>query len=375
VPYRDFFVEYPPGAFVVFTPPALLPDGWYLHAFKASMALFGLAMLFVAGLVLARLGAGACRLYGTLFALALTPLAVGPVLLNTYDLWPALLVAAGLAALLYGRDVLSFGLLGAAFAAKLYAIALLPLFCLWLWRRDRSLARPLAGLGVVSLALVAPFAMLGWGGLVDSVDAQAGRGLQIESPPAAFLLAAHRLGTYEAEVTAGATAALSRDMAGGLPDALVIAATLAQVAAVALVALLFARGRPEGERLVLAAAATLAGFLAFTRFLSPQYVIWLLPVVPLVAGRSGVAAAVALGAALVLGRLWFFHYRDVFGLDGIVWLVVLRDGLLAGLYGVLVVALLRTKTPSSSNSVAQEPLRSSSARGTAVVDAAERRSR
>ena len=58
VPYRDFFVEYPPGGFLVFTPPpALLPDGWYLHAFKVLMALVGLATLVVVRLILARLGA------------------------------------------------------------------------------------------------------------------------------------------------------------------------------------------------------------------------------------------------------------------------------------------------------------------------------
>ena len=223
VPYRDFFVEYPPGGFLVFTPPALLPDGWYLHAFKVLMAVVGLATLVVVGLILARLGASTRRLYAAVLAVAAAPLVVGPVSLNTYDAFPALLVAASLAALLWRRDSVAFALLGVAFAAKLYAAALVPLFAVWLWRTGRPLARPLVAFAVAALVLVGPFALLGWDGLVESVRAQAGRGLQIESLGAAVLLAAHRLGVYDAEVVRGSTAALTRDLDGALPDALAFA--------------------------------------------------------------------------------------------------------------------------------------------------------
>jgi uncharacterized membrane protein len=119
----------------------LLPDEAYRHAFKVLMALVGLATIVVAALILARLGASGRRLYGTLAALALVPLALGPVSLNTYDGWPALLVAGAVAALLYGRSTLAFALLGLAVTAKLYPAALLPLFCVFVWRH--GLRRPL----------------------------------------------------------------------------------------------------------------------------------------------------------------------------------------------------------------------------------------
>jgi hypothetical protein len=367
IPYRDFFVEYPPGGFLVFTPPALLPDGWYLHAFKVLMALVGLATLLVIGLIAVRLGASDRGLYGVVLAVAASPVIVGPVLLNTYDAFPALLVAGSLAALLWRRDTLAFALLGVAFAAKLYALALLPLFGVWLWRNGRSLRLPLAAFGAAVLVLVAPFAVLGWDGLVESVRAQAGRGLQLESLGGALLLAADRVGLYEAEVVRGSTAALSRDLDGALPDALAVASSVAQVAAVALVLVLFLRGHATDRRLVVGTAATLAGFLAFARFVSPQYLVWLVPVVPL----AGIAAAVVLGVALLLGRLWFFHYRELFAVGGIAWLVVARDLLLLVLYGLL----LRTMIPSSSKTVRQEPLWRSRANGTAVVEGSERLSR
>jgi uncharacterized membrane protein len=353
----------------------LLPEEAYRHAFKALMALVGLGLLIVTALILVRLGASLPRLYGALAALALAPVVLGPVSLNTYDAWPALLVAGALCALLYERPTLAFGLLAFAVTAKLYPITLLPLFCLAVGLK--RLTAPLAAFGAVVAVLFGPFALLGWDGLWDSLEAQAQRSLQLESLGGALLAAADRLGLYDATIVIGSTAALSRDLAGSLPDGLAVASSVLQAAAVFGVAWLFARGPSGGERLVAAAAATLAGFLAFSRFISPQYLVWLLPLVPLVAPPAGIMATVLLGGAMLLGQLWFFHYRDLFALEGVVWLVVARDLLLVALYGVLVAAVLRLRTtiPSSSSTVDHSPLASSRASGTAAVEGAERRSR
>jgi hypothetical protein len=375
IPYRDVFVEYPPGAFVVLTPPALLPEEAYRHAFKALMALVGLATLLVAALILVRLGVRPRRLYAVLIALAAAPLALGPVSLNTYDAWPALLVAAALCALLYTRPTLGFALLGLAVTAKLYPLALLPLFCLA--AGPRRLLRPLLAFGAVVLAVMGPFTLVGWDGLWDSLDAQAGRSLQVESLGGAILLGADRVGIYDADVVGGSTAAVSRDLAGTLPDALAAASSGLVVVGVLLVLWLAARGGTDGERLVAATAASVAAVLACAKFISPQYLVWLVPLVPLVAPPFGLAASLTLGAAMVLGQLWFFHYRELFAVEGIVWLVVARDVLLVALYGVLAAAVfrLRTKTPSSSSTVRHSLLWRSRPRGIAAVDGVERRSR
>jgi hypothetical protein len=375
IPYRDVFVEYPPGAFVVLTPPALLPDEAYRHAFKLLMAVVGLATLVVAALSLVRLGARTRRLYGTLVALSLAPLALGPVSLNTYDAWPALLVAGALCAVLYARPTLGFALLGLAVTAKLYPLALLPLFCFAVgWRR---LLRPLPAFGAVVIAVFAPFALLGSDGLRESFDAQVERSLQVESLGGAVLLAADRIEIYDADVVGGSTAAVSRDLAGSLPDVLATISSGALLVAVLLVLWLVARTAIDAERLVAGTAATVAGVLAFAKFISPQYLVWLVPLVPLVAAPFGLAASVLIAAAMVLGQLWFFHYRELFAVEGIVWLVVARDALLLAVYGALAVAVfrLRTKMPSSSNTVRHPPLRSSRPSGIAAVEGVERRSR
>jgi uncharacterized membrane protein len=338
LPYRDVFVEYPPGAFAVFMPPAVLPAGDYNFAFKSLMAVCGLAALFAVVLALASLGVRGRDLYLTAGLFALSPIAVGPISLNTYDLWPAALTAGALAALIRRRDLLAFGLLGLAVTAKIYPLALVPIALVFVWtRRGRRRAlEALAVLVAVALAVVVPFAVLAPSGLWDSFDAQAARGLQIESLGAALLLAAHRLGLYDATVVRGATGAATRDLAGSLPDALATLLSVLQLVAVAAVWFLFARGPRTPERLVNASAAAAAGFLVFNRFISPQYLVWLIPL--LLLARSP-PATFLLAAALVLAQIWFFHYRDVFGLDAIVWLVVARDLGLVALYALLLARL------------------------------------
>jgi len=76
--------------------------------------------------------------------------------------------------------------------------------------------------------------------------------------------------------------------------------------------------------------------------LSPQFLIWLVPLVPLVAGRVGVAAAAFLGAALVTTHLWFPRgYWDMVALEWEGWLVLARNLVLVALAIVLVVATAR----------------------------------
>jgi len=373
LPYRDVFVEYPPGAFAVFLPPAALPGGDYNFAFKSLMALCGLAALLAVVLALLSMGARSARLYGAAALFALSPIALGPICLNTYDLWPAALTVGALAALLRRREALGFGLLGLAVSAKLYPLVLVPLAVVHVWvhaGRRRALQALAVLLGAV-LAVVLPFAVLAPGGLWDSLHAQSSRGLQIESAGAAVLLAAHRLGLYEATVVHGATGAASRDLSGSLPDALATTLFVLQLVAVAVVWLVYLRGPKTAERLVLASVAGVAGFLAFNRFISPQYLVWLLPLVLLVPSGAGLVAIALLALSMTLGQIWFFHYSHVFQLDGIVWLVVARDALLIALY-VLLLVRLKTSTPSSEKTSRQWGLRRTRAIPFAVARGSQR---
>jgi uncharacterized membrane protein len=333
VPYRDFFMEYPPGALAVFLPPQVFGSNHYNAAFKTLMTLCGAATIVVLALLLVRLGATRGRLWSALALFALSPIALGPISLNTYDAWPALLTVVALALLLAALPAAAFAVLGLAFAAKVYPVVLVPPALVYVWRTvgRRAASWSLAAFVVVAAVVVVPFLALAPHGLAESFRAQAARALQVESFFGSLLGVADRLGWYGAHVVHRTGHAISYDLTGTLPRVLAGISSAAQLAAVLLVAWLYWRGRDEPQRLASAFAAAVAGFLAFTRFFSPQYLVWLVPLVVLLQPLEWLLT----GAALVLAQVWFFHYRDVFALGGYIWLVALRDVLMVALFVVL----------------------------------------
>jgi hypothetical protein len=339
VPYRDFALEYPPGALPVFVLPALgdVDAETFRVRFETLMAFFGEVILGCLGITLVALGAGTRRLLGVLGFAALAPLALGPVVLSRFDLWPVALVAAALAALVTGRLRLGHLVLGAAVAAKLYPAVLAPLAVAYVWRREgRREAFVCAGVlaGVVALVFL-PFVALAPDGVWDSVWNQASRPLQIESLGSGLLLAAHH--AFGTGVTMEPSHG-SQNLAGTGPDVLAVAQTILQAAALLAVWILFARGRAGRERLLLASASALVAFVALGKVLSPQFLLWLIPIVPLVSGRRGLIASLLLGAALVLTQLWFpYRYWDLaLGFAAFPsWLVLVRDLVLVALLALL----------------------------------------
>jgi hypothetical protein len=343
VPYRDFAVEYPPGALPVFAIPALGDPSseTFRVRFEALMAFFGQAMIVALAVALVALGASRRWLLGGLAFVALAPVLLGPVVLSRFDLWPAALTAAALCALVTGRFRLGHVALGAAAAAKLYPVVLAPLAVIYVWKREgRREALLCAGLMLAVVAVVfAPFVVVAPGGVWDSIWNQASRPLQIESLGASALLVAHHVvGTGVTMETSHG----SQNLAGTAPDVLAVLQTLLQLAALVATWILFARGPASRERLLLATAAALVAFIALGKVLSPQFLIWLIPVIPLVAGRRGLIASALLATALILTQLWFpYRYWDLalgFGtLES--WLVLVRDLVLVTLLAAVIVPL------------------------------------
>lgn len=342
VPYRDFRPEYPPAALPVFALPSLVAPDRYERAFEWLMAVCGAAAIVFVAVSLAALRAGRTRLPAALAFAALWPLALGSVVPTRFDLWPAALTAGALAALLAGRLRLGAGALGLAAAAKLYPAVLAPLVAVWIWRRHgrrAALACSAAFAGVLAAAFL-PFAALAPDGLAASLGRQLSRPLQIESLGASLLVSLHHVAGLDVEM-AGSHG--SQNVAGGLGDAVGAAATVVQLLVLVAIWIAFARGPATAERLVRFSALALVAFVALGKVLSPQFLIWLAPVVPLVAGRRGLAASGLLAAAFLLTHAWFpFRYWDYAReFDGTVTALVLARDLV--LVALLVVLARRSK--------------------------------
>ena len=313
VPYRDFNVDYPPGSLPVFVLPAYFGD--YASAFQWVMAACGVALVGVLAFV---------RREAAYYA-ALAPLLVGSLILSRFDLWPALLLTAALGAFVAGRDSIGWAFLGAAVAAKLWPLVVVPPALLWSVRRGHGRSA-FTGLAVAAVAFV-PFAVIAPHGVWDMLSSQGSRPLQVESLGGALLTT---FGHPTVATTHG-----SQNLAGhgAFGAALSVVGTMAVIATW----IAFARGPATRDRFVRYAAAAVCAFVAFDKVLSPQYLLWLIPLVPLVRGLRGLAAALLLTAACVLTQVWFPQRYFAYAFDfDLAWVVLLRDLVFVALLVVLV---------------------------------------
>jgi hypothetical protein len=342
VPYRDFPVEYPPAALPVFVLPAIGEGDSleYDRRFEGLMAGLGVACVLLVAAVSASFWAP--------LLVGISPLLLGSVVLSRFDLWPAALTIAAVALLVAGRFRLASGMLGLATAAKLYPAVLAPIAIAHVWRtRGRREALICASLVLgVFAAVVLPFAVISPGGVWHALWVQAGRPLQLESLGASFLLVAHQV--FGVGLTMESSHG-SQNLAGGAADTLAVISTAVQVVALVAIWVWYARGPANRDRLLAACAAAVCAFVAFGKVLSPQFLIWLIPLVPLVRGRRGLAASGVLAAALVVTQLWFpsRYWELALEFDAAAsWLVFVRDLLLVGLTVLLARAV---REPSRSS--------------------------
>jgi hypothetical protein len=347
VPYRDFHVEYPPAALVAFALPAAASTGdrGYRIWFELLMGLCGAGILVATAAVASRLGSAV--LPAVVFVGA-GILALAPVTLGHFDLWPALLLSAALAALLHGRRGASGVLLGVAVAAKVYPVVAAPLVVAWLWRTHgrRAALRWTAVAVAAAAACFLPFFALAPHGVVSSITGQANRPLQLESSASAALLALHQVAGLALGV---AFSHSSANLGGRSGDAAATLTTVAELATLAALLVGFARARRSERDIVLAALAAVLAFVALGKVFSPQFLLWLVPLAPLAGGALAVTASALVGSAVILTRLYFpGRWHDLILFEALpTWLLVARDLVLLALLALLVAWAVRRPTATS----------------------------
>ena len=337
VPYRDFTLEYPPGALPVLLAAGPADHG-YFDRFRALMLALDAGAIVLLVVALSRAAAHARDLAAGVLVLGTLPLTLPPDLVTQrFDLWPAFLVLLALVGLLYGCRTLGLAALSLGAVAKLYPLALVPLALLT--RRGREhVRRDVAVVAGVALALVLPFALVAPRGVGHVGWLLVRRPLHVESLGGSILLVAHRLGVYKPTIYL--SFAGSWDLAGPAAKAVAVVGSLAEAAALVGVWFLFARG-PRGPRqLLLAFAAVVVGFVTFGKVLSPQYLVWVAAAAPLALGRVRLFALAATVAAALLTRyIYVDGYDDLLRAGGVSWVMLARNLVLVALFCSLAVEL------------------------------------
>jgi hypothetical protein len=346
-PYIDFPFEYPPLSFLFFLAP--MKDGtWATYAtwFTAEMIGVCMASAAVVTLTAMRIWAGLARPLGVAGAFALAVALAGGISVNRFDPAVGLVIALSILAMTYGRTLLAAAAIGLGFAIKLVPIVLLPLALILAPPRRKVAAVVVALAAAVSPFL--PFLMRSGGAFNAAIAGQSDRGLQLESVAATpyLLWGALQRGTVDVVVPPGGSLAV--EAPGTQVTAQLLPAAVLVLLVVAYAAVWHARRlmRTDAEWISPAALSALLAFMCADKVLSPQHLLWVLPLIALCLlcnHRAFRLAAVLLLAAVALTQLEFpaFYYRlqDLETLPVVV--VAVRNLLLALALAILVVTMWR----------------------------------
>ena len=279
LPYRDFAVEYPILAFPLFLIPRLFASrrDHYRRFFAVEMLLFDAAIVF---LIFVRVrnaeGVRPALLRVAWYSLSLAFLWILPI--SRYDLAPTALAFAGAIFWTSGRGFLGGVAAGIGALMKIFPglIALPPLVS-----GEFRLRGWLAFAGTLTAGFAVWFG-LGGSGVATSLGYHLNRGLEIGSVASNGLIL-WSLASGKPLSTAFRHTCSELDS----PGANAVAAWSTAVLGVVLVFVLI-RFRHAGMRDGLRfSGAMILAFIVCGKVLSPQYVLWMLPFVAVLEGRTG----------------------------------------------------------------------------------------
>jgi hypothetical protein len=324
LPYRDQGIEYPPLSVPVLIAPIYVDDSTqgFVDGFMWEMLVFDLAIVVLIAMalpgdterVLSAVGiytAGVVILSGVVLSPSLID--TGPLALQRFDLVPALFVLAAVLARDRARSATWSGLLSIGTAIKAFPLFLYPA----LLRGERNLRRVVVA-GAIPLLLCAVAVLVMGDEFGSAITYHTQRALQVESVGATFFEIDHLLGTGGISTVTG-HGGFEIDASG---------ATAARWILVVVGATIYLwvvingwRSRATNLQLV---TALLAVMVVFAPVLSPQFLLWILPVSACAYGLSKENAILLL--AILLTQIVLQHYDGVDSLNGaFVWPLAARN--------------------------------------------------
>jgi glycosyl transferase family 87 len=323
VPYVDFALEYPPLSLVPMSAPHIFgiqldPTAYELRYLLVGVLLSTLVAITLLGiLALERQAIHATRVPATYLVL-LIPVAL--IALWRYDLFPAALTAVAVFALLRGTGAIAGACLGVAIGAKLYPIVLAPIFAAYLLvaGRRREAIRFAAVAVATTLIPVLPLLIVDAPAALSFLKYQIDRPLETETLPAGLLRLAGFIGLIPRPERLNAFS--SENVVSPVADAILRVLPFAALALLSVVVVAcvlrfreeqLATGRIATRTLVSYCVLAILAFLVTAKVLSPQYMVWLLPLAPFLSLRqAAVVAAIFALTSVVYPGMWLQLIAD-----------------------------------------------------------------
>lgn len=351
-PYADFSAEYPPVAMLIFLLPRLVSGAAYsayVYWFELEMLLFGWANILLLSLLAWRRWESLSRMVAALGLYTVFTAMMGFIIPARFDLAAAFLILATVAAFIHDRRLIAWALIGVGIMTKVVPLFLAPLLLIVHYRR-RQLDWLFIGpvVAVTAAAIIAiPFLAASPEGLARAFLYHAERPLQIESSWSTPILIMSFFGYGLRMFSSYGSHNIFTPLANLL-------ATLSSPVTIGFIGLGYwcfwkrISGGDEdrsytSDQLIRFTVVTIAIFIAGSKVFSPQFMIWMIPLVPLIYDSDRNYLLTVFGALLVMTQLEFpFYYGELLAINPlVVLLVAARNALLIW----MAVTLMRRPVP------------------------------
>lgn len=350
LPYRDFNFEYPPLSVIFITLPRLLASYFnlYVLVYAVELLLFDFVGIFILTSFSKQLGHNPWK---TLAIYTIVLLAVGPLVVTRFDFIPAILTLISIFFFIKKRSKTAWAFLAAATLTKIYPLVIAPIFLLIQLSRSekKNLLEGLLAFIITSAVITVPFVILSPSGFWESFSYHTQRPLQIESTYASVLELLSAFKIFDLNIALGYG---SVNVIGTVPD--ILAKISFGITILGLLAVYWSANRglkhshinqqnwavqsDETAFIVKYSLMAILVFIVSCKVFSPQYIIWLLPLIPLITHKSKYLIWLLFIAVGIMTFFIFPQYYDSLrnGSMLIISLLVIRN---VTVFGILLLVI------------------------------------